>query len=81
MCLQWLLRFVARYNGARIRVTYSRDNWRNWWIMVPRHTGYFEAMFRFASKQLYHTARARAKIMLRPSSNSPSEQGFRTFAI
>jgi len=51
MCLQWLLRFVARYNGARIRVTYSRDNWRNWWIMVPRHAGYFEAMFRFASKQ------------------------------
>lgn len=46
MCLQWLLRFVARYNGARIRVTYSRDNWRNWWIMVPRHAGYFEAMFR-----------------------------------
>lgn len=30
MCLQWLLRFVARYNVARIRVTYSRGNWRNW---------------------------------------------------
>lgn len=42
MCLQWLLRFAAlRRGGVRIRVTYSRGNWRNWWIMVPRHAGYF----------------------------------------
>lgn len=56
MCLQWLLRFAA-YSGACIRVTYSRGNWRNWWIMVPRHAGYFETMFRFASRQCYPRTR------------------------
>jgi len=53
MCLQWLVRFAALQRGVHIRVTYSRGNWRNWWIMVPRHAGYSEAMFRFASRQRY----------------------------
>lgn len=43
--------FCGVRTAACIRVTYSRGNWRNWWIMVPRHAGYFEAMFRFASRQ------------------------------